>query len=285
MQLAQQRPLLIVPHASKLLSTLHRASLAERSEVARSAYAAAAAQVARGAPLEVLTRVVSELLERYVSDDGGVEDAVRLAVGGMTRELLRVATDAMMKVRTDWLPLVFLGRFEPRSQAERADAPTAAQNEEKGKLGRLWGEVYDEAGIGPSLLTTHLPEILALLRRVVESPSWALRRAAAYGLLELQVQVPAAALDRQPAHKEEMGRLAALLHVKKWRDKEGDAAKKIEALGAPYAAEAAGKGDAEGAVEPVGKPAPKAEDDVVMAEVGRQLPQVAPDPEADSGDF
>ena len=49
--------------------------------MARSAYAAAAAQVARGAPVDVLAGVVSELVEKYTSDDGGVDDAVRFAVG------------------------------------------------------------------------------------------------------------------------------------------------------------------------------------------------------------
>ena len=229
--------------------------------MARQAYAAAAAQVAKGAPTEVLGRVVEELLERYVSDDGGVEDGIRLAVGGMARELLRVATDAMMRVRTDWLPLLFLGKHEPRSQVEQANAPTAAQKEEKGKLAALWNEVYDEAGVGPSLLTLHLPEIMALLTRVVNGPSWALRRAAAYGLIELESVVPAASLERHPKEKEQMGRLAAVLTERKWRDKEGDALKAIEKMGAPFALPP-GSGDAEDAEEPK-----------------------AADPEADSGDF
>ena len=48
-QLAQLQPLLLVPHASRLLRTLHSSAVNEKSEVARSAYAAAAAQV-RSAP-------------------------------------------------------------------------------------------------------------------------------------------------------------------------------------------------------------------------------------------
>ena len=106
-QLGQQQPLLLVPHAARLLRTLHSNTIQERSpsplptpthplsvsysphlkppqersEVARSAYAAAAAQVTRGAPVDVLAGVVSELVEKYTSDDGGVDDAVRFAVG------------------------------------------------------------------------------------------------------------------------------------------------------------------------------------------------------------
>ena len=53
--------------------------------MARSAYAAAAAQVTRGAPVDVLAGVVSELVEKYTSDDGGVDDAVRFAVGRLMR--------------------------------------------------------------------------------------------------------------------------------------------------------------------------------------------------------
>lgn len=70
-QLAQQQPLLLQPHASRLLKTLHAASLNERSEVARSAYAAAAAQVARGAPVDVLGKLVNDLSVRCVSDELG----------------------------------------------------------------------------------------------------------------------------------------------------------------------------------------------------------------------
>lgn len=115
-QLAQQHPLLLVPHASRLLRSLLHASLHERSEVARNAYAAAAAQMARGASSETLSKLVAELSSRYTSDEGGVEDAMRVAVGELTRELLRVASDAMNRVRAEWLPLAFVGKHEPRSQ-------------------------------------------------------------------------------------------------------------------------------------------------------------------------
>ena len=229
-QLAQSQPDLLVPHAARLLRTLHTATISERSEVARSAYAAAAASVARGAPIDALGKVVDELRLRYISDEGGTDDGMRLAVGGLVAELLRGATDAMAKVRAEWLPLAFLGRFEPRTQAEVAAAPTAAQKAERGKLASLWLEAGDEAGIGPSALTLHLPEIVAMLTDVVHGPSWALRRAAAFGLLELHKQVPKASLERQPAQLKQLGELAVLLRDKKWRDKEGDAAAQIDAL-------------------------------------------------------
>lgn len=50
----QAQPLLLQPHALKLLKTLRHAILGERSSVARKAYAAAAAQLARSAPPEPL---------------------------------------------------------------------------------------------------------------------------------------------------------------------------------------------------------------------------------------
>lgn len=59
---------------------------------------------------------------------------MRLAMGQLIRELLRGATDAMNRLRTEWVPLLFLGKHEPRTQAEMADAPTQAQKEERGKL-------------------------------------------------------------------------------------------------------------------------------------------------------
>ena len=234
-QLAQQQPLLLTPHAARLLRTLHSASLSERSEVARSAYAAAAAQVARGAPIEVLAQVVGELKARYVSDEGGVEDGVRLAVGGMMRELLRGATDAMAKVKADWVALAFLGKHEPRTQAEVAAAPTNAQKSERGKLAAIWLEAYDEAGVGPSALLVHLPEIVGLLRQVVEGPSWALRRAAAHCVVELHAQLPKGSLERQPTEGEQLGRLAVRLRERKWRDKEGEVADEIRKLAAAVA--------------------------------------------------
>ena len=73
------------------------------------------------------------------------------------REAVMMATDAMGRVKTDWVALLFLGQNEPRSQKEVADAPTKAQKEELGKLATLWKEAYDEAGIGPSALLVHTP--------------------------------------------------------------------------------------------------------------------------------
>jgi len=230
-QISQQQPLLLVPHAARLLRTLHSAAMHERSEAARSAYNAAAAQVARGASTEVLTRVVGELCAAYTSDEGGVEYEMRFAAAAMVRELLRAATDAMNRVQVDWVPLVFLGKHESRTQAEVADAPTAAQKAERGRLATLWLEAYDEAGIGKSKLTLHLPEIVTLLTKVVNGPSWALRRAAAFCLLELHKEVTKEALARQPIELAAMGELAALLRDKKWRDKEGEAREEIEKLG------------------------------------------------------
>ena len=228
-QLAQQHPLLLVPHAPKLLKSLFSASLHERSEVARGAYAAAAAQVARGASAETLSKLVSHLTELYISDEGGVEDSMRLAVGELTRELLRVATDAMNRVRAEWVALAFVGKHEPRSQKENAEAQNKSQREERGKLASMWLESYDEAGITPSVLGLHLPEVLPLLTTIVHGPSWALRRAAAHGLLEIQDKVPKTMLKAEQAA--EMGRLAARLVEKRWRDKEmGEQAKQIEAL-------------------------------------------------------
>ena len=64
-QLAQAQPQLLRPHAARLLRTLHAASLSERSEIARGAYAAAASHVARGAPVEVLGKLVQDLTARY----------------------------------------------------------------------------------------------------------------------------------------------------------------------------------------------------------------------------
>ena len=271
-QIAQQQPLLLVPHASRLLKSLHSASLHERSEVARGAYAAAAAQVARGATSETLSKLVADLTSRYISDEGGVEDSIRLAIGGLMRELLRVATDAMGRVRSEWIPLLFLGKHEPRTQKEVADAPTAAQREERGKLAALWLEAYDEAGIGPSVLGMHLPEVLPVLNTIVHGPSWALRRAAAYALLEIEDTVPKGMVKEEQG--KEMGALAARLVERRWRDKEfGDQAKKIEAL-----AKAHGHAPKENVVE---EPAvePKAVEKDKAGEQG------AGDEEADSGDF
>ena len=71
--------------------------------------------------------------------------------------------------------------------------------------------------------------MLGLLHTIVHGPSWALRRAAAYGLLEIEQVVPAAL--RTAEHAAEMGRLAARLVEVRWRDKErGDEAKRIEAM-------------------------------------------------------
>ena len=95
-----------------------------------------------------------------------MDDAMRLSVASLLRELLRGATDAMNRVKVEWVPLLFVGKHEPRSQKEVADAPTTVQREEKGKLAKLFEEASDEAGIGPSALAvcTCLTECLCLPR-------------------------------------------------------------------------------------------------------------------------
>ena len=230
--------------------------------------------MARGASADVLAAVVGELRARYTSDDGGVEDDTRLTVATFMRELLRVATDAMNRVRTDWLPLVFVGKHEPRSQAEMAKALTGVQREEQGRLAELWQEMYDEAGIGPSLLTLHLPEISALLGEVVRGPSWALRRAAAFALLELRSKLSAEAIARQPQQQRELGETAVMLHEKKWRDKEGAAASDIEKHAQAHA-------------PPASVPAPAAAAAAAAAAEGATPMSLAPEAGdgADSGDF
>ena len=186
MQLAQQQPLHVRPHAARLLRTLHTSTLSERSDVARRSYAAAAAQVARGAPLDSVSGLVCDLVNRYVNE-AATDDEGRQAIGSLMRELMRGASDAMAKVQTDWLPLAFVGRHEPRTQAEAAalDERGVRHSEDKGRIATLWTEAYDEAGIGPSTLGLHAGEVLAFLGHIVEGTSWALRRAAAYALVEL----------------------------------------------------------------------------------------------------
>merc|ERR1719152_577425 len=69
---------------------------------------------------------------------------------------------------------------------------------------------------------------MPLLATIVHGPSWALRRAAAHALLEIETAVPP---TMKQAHAAEMGKLAARLVERRWRDKEwGDAASRIEAI-------------------------------------------------------
>ena len=107
-------------------------------------------------------------------------------------------------------------------------APTAAQREDAGKLANLWIEAYDEAGIDPSRVTLHLKKVLALIGTLIEGTSWALRRAAAFSLVELR-EVAKVPLDADPSLTAELMRLAAVLQEKKWRDKE-DFLGKVSAL-------------------------------------------------------
>ena len=92
----------------------------------------------------------------------------------------------------------------------------------------MWGEAFDEAGIGPSTVGLHLSEVLSLIGALIEGTSWALRRAAAFALVELAAtaKIPLAA---KPELGKEVERLAVLLRDKKWRDKE-DLLTKVEAL-------------------------------------------------------
>ena len=142
---------------------------------------------------------------------------------------LLTALGATWQVRAEWLPLLFVGKHEPRTQKETADAPTEVQRQERGKLAAMWLEAYDEAGITPSVLGLHLPEVLPLLTTIVHGPSWALRRAAAYGLLEIGDKVSKTMVSADQGKV--MGALAARLVEKRWRDKEhGEQAAQIGEL-------------------------------------------------------
>jgi proteasome component ECM29 len=215
-QLAQAQPLLVRPHALRLLKTLRHAILDERSPVARKAYAAAAAQLARGAPPEPLGELLRGLLERY-EGEAAAEEEERLVVASLVCELQRGAPDAMQAVRTDWLPHAFLGRYEPRFERE---GKAKGEEKEKGVLASAWEEAYDEAGGGTGAVLLHAPEIFALLKRVVEGTSWALRGAAAKAVLELG-DTSGGALRKRPAEAEALEALVAQLRERKWRDKEG----------------------------------------------------------------
>lgn len=167
-------------------------------------------------------------VRRYTSDAAGTDDEQRKALTMLMKELLRGASDAMARIRSDWLPLAFIARHEPRTQAEVAAAPANAQKEEKGALAVAWSEAYDEAGVGPSVVGLHLGEILNLIRECIEGTSWALRRAAAYALVDL-TSVAKVQLTAKPDLRTEVERLAAVLCEKKWRDKE-DLVVKVSAL-------------------------------------------------------
>jgi hypothetical protein len=106
------------------------------------------------------------------------------------------ATDAMNRVKVEWVPLLFVGKHEPRSQKEVADAPTTVQKEEKGKLAKLFEEASDEAGIGPSALAvcTCLTECLRLPRMASDEAGIG-RRGAPAGDLRRSVSLPLIALD------------------------------------------------------------------------------------------
>ena len=150
-----------------------------------------------------------------------MDDAMRLSVASLLRELLRGATDAMNRVKVEWhacahddalrpigatdamnrvkvewVPLLFVGKHEPRSQKEVADAPTTVQKEEKGKLAKLFEEASDEAGIGPSALAvcTCLTECLRLPRMASDEAGIGWRCAPA-GDLRRSVSLPLIALD------------------------------------------------------------------------------------------
>lgn len=64
LQLAQLHPQHVQPHSAQLLRVLRSSTLSERSDVARRAYASAAAQVARGAAVEVLAELVDGVVKQ-----------------------------------------------------------------------------------------------------------------------------------------------------------------------------------------------------------------------------
>jgi len=234
MMLAQSHAEQLRPVAARMLTTLQRALLAERSATARRAYASAAAVVARLVPADTLAELLQQLCVRYVDEAGSASDEeTRLAIAGLVREMLRGAPDAMGGVRADWLPLAYCCRHEPRWQSEEKSS-----DNEPGKLAEMWREGYEEAGISAGIAALHLPELLVLLAQMVDGPSWSLRRAAAHSIVELHAQPPALL---QPPKKAELERLAAALadKGKKWYDKETTLPKLQKLLPTPPPAAAA----------------------------------------------
>jgi len=164
MQLYQARPLQLAPHAPRLLKTLTRAILDERSATARKAYASAAAHLARAAPAEQLGTLVRGLVTRYVGEDA-INNEARLTIAALVRELQRGASEAMEAIRCDWLPLAFIGRHEPRWESE--DAKGGKTSDEPGKLASTWHEAYDESGGNAGAVVSHLDEVFELLTALV----------------------------------------------------------------------------------------------------------------------
>lgn len=238
MQLAQAHPLAVTPHAARTLAVLARAIPDERSVAARRAYTSAAAQLARLTKPEPLGAMLTAFADRYAT--GAVttnEESERLVVATLVRELGRGAPDAMAGLRADWLPLAYVGRHEPRWESE-ADEP--GRQGEAGKLASVWEEAYDEGGGGPGAAAAHLPELLALLSRLVNGQSWALRRAAAAALTELATQA-GGALAKRPDAAPAMAALAAKLREpsRRWVDKEALLPKLDAVLPPPAVAPAA----------------------------------------------
>ncbi|EOD27648.1 hypothetical protein EMIHUDRAFT_204549 [Emiliania huxleyi CCMP1516] len=219
LQLARDRQSALTPHAGKLLSVATRAILEERSAAARRAYASAAAQLARLAKPEPLGDLLRSLTQRYVLTAVTTnEQEERLTLASLVRELGRGAPDAMGGLRADWLPLAFIGRHEPRWEAERQEA---GKQHEAGALASVWEEAYDEGGGNAGAAASHLQELLALLRTMVDGQSWALRRAAAAALIDL-ANLSSGALKKRPDAASQFELLAASLREssRRWDDKE-----------------------------------------------------------------
>jgi len=230
MQLAQAQPLMIKRHSMSLLRTLKRAILDERSAAARRAYAGCAAAMARLAPPEPLGELLREIVGRYIGD-AGIEEEERLVMASLVRELQRSAADAMAAVGVDWLPLTLIGRHEPRWESEKG---VPGELGEDGKLATVWREAFDEAGGNAGVVVSHLPELISLLQQVIDGSSWALRRAAAFALLELS-SISHGAIMRRP-EVAELKHLASLLcDGRKMRDREQALTKLQAAFGVPPA--------------------------------------------------
>ena len=97
----------------------------------------------------------------------------------------------------------------------------------------------------PSALLVHLSEVVTLLTEVVHGPSWALRRAAAYCVLDLYKKLPAGSLERHPKESVQIGQLCVMLRDRKWRDKEGKVLEEITKRADEIAPKGAGKAEEE----------------------------------------
>ncbi|CAG8551849.1 6467_t:CDS:10 [Diversispora eburnea] len=157
--LSQRKAPILRPFADNIMKALSGALL-DPSPAIRKSYAVAIGYVAHLSTDNTLIKFMSHLKKVYCDNS---EQEIRSITGITVLEISRHASDELKRIYVEIMPLVYYGMHDPEINIKN-----------------VWTEVWDENTSGSTgAIKLYLNELIELLSKLLESPSWTTKRQAA----------------------------------------------------------------------------------------------------------